>query len=184
MTRILTPFPVREIRERQMASEKLNMDNWVKDHDGMTLAQAFGIRKGEVKFKRLDAKLPVASTQATVQENLPVGDVNPPTAAEEHDNYELAKKMAAAQPFNWTGAQMTALNNIVMAESGWNQRAENPSSGAYGIPQALPGSKMASAGKDWQTDPRTQIAWMLEYIRSRYGTPVAAWQFHLGHGWY
>jgi resuscitation-promoting factor RpfB len=169
-----------------MASGKLDMENWVKDHDGMTLAQAFGIRKGKVKFRKLDAKLPVASTKAAqaTGEDLPQGDTNPPSAADEHDNYELAKKMAAEQPYNWTGAQFAALNNVVMAESGWNQKAENPSSGAYGIPQALPGSKMASAGKDWETDPRTQIKWMLEYIRSRYGTPSVAWAHEQAVHWY
>lgn len=167
-----------------MANSKLDMKDWTVAHNGMSLAQAFGLDKGTVSFPKLGAKLPVASTAATQWQNLPTGDVNPPSSKEEHDNYELAKQMAAAQPYNWTGIQFDDINNIVMAESGWNQEAENPSSGAYGIPQALPGSKMASAGKDWQHDPRTQIAWMLEYIRSRYGTPQAAWQFHLANGWY
>jgi hypothetical protein len=160
-----------------------NMDDWTIAQEKITLAQAFGISKGTIDFPKLKAQLPPVVSQSKSSQNAPTSDSSAPTAADEHQNYLLAQKMAAQQPFNWTGDQFTALNNIVMAESGWNTQAENPS-GAYGIPQALPGSKMASAGKDWQSDARTQIAWMLEYIRSRYGTPVAAWQFHLANGWY
>ena len=69
-------------------------------------------------------------------------------------------------------------------ESGWSYDAENPTSGAYGIPQALPGSKMASAGADWQTDPATQIRWGLGYIKAIYGTPCGAWAFEEANGYY
>jgi hypothetical protein len=69
-------------------------------------------------------------------------------------------------------------------ESGWNPSAENPSSGAFGIPQALPGSKMASAGADWATNPATQIRWGLSYIQSVYGTPCGAWSHEESAGWY
>jgi len=68
-------------------------------------------------------------------------------------------------------------------ESGWVYDAEN-ASGAYGIPQALPGSKMASAGADWQTNPATQIKWGLGYIKSIYGTPCGAWAFEEANGYY
>ena len=68
-------------------------------------------------------------------------------------------------------------------ESGWIYDAEN-ASGAYGIPQALPGSKMASAGPDWQTNPATQIAWGLGYIKEIYGTPCGAWAFEEANGYY
>lgn len=73
------------------------------------------------------------------------------------------------------GTQMLALKNLWMGESGWNYKAENPSSGAYGIPQALPASKMGSAGSDWRTNPATQIKWGLTYIKERYGKPSTAW---------
>ena len=69
-------------------------------------------------------------------------------------------------------------------ESGWNIYASNPSSGAYGIPQALPGSKMASAGPDWQGDAATQIRWGLSYIQGTYGSPCAAWSHEEADGWY
>jgi hypothetical protein len=77
----------------------------------------------------------------------------------------------------------SCLNNIWTRESGWVYNAENPS-GAYGIPQALPGSKMASAGSDWLTNPATQIKWGLGYIKSTYGDPCSAWAFWQGHNYY
>jgi hypothetical protein len=76
------------------------------------------------------------------------------------------------------------LQNLWNRESGWRYDAENPGSGAFGIPQALPGSKMASAGADWQTNPRTQIIWGLGYIKNVYGTPCNAWSFELHNGYY
>jgi hypothetical protein len=79
--------------------------------------------------------------------------------------------------------QFGCLDNIYTRESGWRYNAEN-ASGAYGIPQALPGSKMASAGADWQTNPATQIKWGLGYIKSMYGTPCGAWSFWQAHGYY
>jgi hypothetical protein len=75
------------------------------------------------------------------------------------------------------------LYNLWQRESGWVYDAENPS-GAYGIPQALPGLKMASAGPDWQTDPATQIQWGLGYIKEQYGNPCNAWDFEEANGYY
>jgi murein DD-endopeptidase MepM/ murein hydrolase activator NlpD len=80
--------------------------------------------------------------------------------------------------------QWPALESLWNKESGWNHRADNPSSSAYGIPQALPGSKMSSAGGDWRTNPATQIKWGLDYIAGRYGTPRAAWAHSQATGWY
>lgn len=80
--------------------------------------------------------------------------------------------------------EMSCLSPLWEHESGWNEYASNPGSGAYGIPQALPGSKMASAGDDWQTNPATQIAWGLSYIADRYGTPCGAWQHFQANNWY
>ncbi len=94
----------------------------------------------------------------------------------------IAYKMMPSFGFN-PATQFGCLNDIWERESGWRYNAEN-ASGAYGIPQALPGSKMASAGPDWLTNPATQIKWGLGYIQSRYGTPCNAWAFWQGHGWY
>jgi hypothetical protein len=86
--------------------------------------------------------------------------------------------------FGWSpGTYFSCLNNIYTRESGWRYNAEN-ASGAYGIPQALPGDKMATAGSDWMTNPATQIKWGLGYIQSRYGDPCSAWSFWEAHGYY
>lgn len=83
-----------------------------------------------------------------------------------------------------SAAQYNAFSKIVEHESGWNVTATNSSSGAYGLVQALPGSKMASAGSDWKTNAKTQIKWGLDYMNSRYGSPTAAWAFWQANGWY
>ncbi len=86
--------------------------------------------------------------------------------------------------FGFATSQMSSLIPMWNKESEWNATAENTGSGAYGIPQALPGSKMASAGSDWRTNPATQIKWGLGYIKSVYGSPAAAWSFWQNNGWY
>jgi len=83
----------------------------------------------------------------------------------------------------WSGSQFGCLVNLWNRESGWRVNAANPS-GAYGIPQALPGSKMASAGSDWRTSAETQIKWGLGYIEDRYGSPCGAWAHSQSHNWY
>lgn len=81
-------------------------------------------------------------------------------------------------------SQFGCVDNIWSQESRWNVHADNPYSSAYGIPQALPGSKMSSAGPDWQNNAETQIRWGLGYIKNRYGSACAAWSFKQSHGWY
>lgn len=85
--------------------------------------------------------------------------------------------------FGFATSEWSCLNPLWERESGWRWNAAN-ASGAYGIPQALPGSKMATAGADWQTNPATQIKWGLGYIQSRYGTPCSAWSHEQSFGWY
>lgn len=80
--------------------------------------------------------------------------------------------------------QFDCLDRLWYRESRWRWNAENKSSGAYGIPQALPGSKMASAGDDWRVNPLTQVKWGLRYIDNRYGTPCAALVHSNAEGWY
>jgi hypothetical protein len=89
----------------------------------------------------------------------------------------IARDIVAADQFQ-------CFSNIVDHESGWDHTATNPSSGAYGLMQALPGSKMASAGDDWQTNPATQIRWGENYMNERYGSPCGAWHFWLANNWY
>ena len=86
--------------------------------------------------------------------------------------------------YGLSSSEFDCLDNIWSQESGWNIHADNPSSSAYGIPQALPGSKMSSAGPDWENNPETQIRWGLGYIQSRYGSACEAWSYKQGAGWY
>ncbi|MEV7394351.1 phage tail tape measure protein [Streptomyces sp. NPDC091215] len=99
-------------------------------------------------------------------------------------NQKIGQTLAAAR--GWSGPQWAALKNLWNGESGWNERALNKSSGAYGIPQALPASKMASAGGDWKTNAGTQIKWGLGYIADRYGNPLNAYSTWLSRSphWY
>jgi hypothetical protein len=84
----------------------------------------------------------------------------------------------------WDLTEFSCLVALWNRESNWNVYSMNSSSGAYGIPQALPGEKMASAGADWATNPATQITWGIGYIVDRYATPCGAWAHSEERGWY
>ncbi|MEU5341406.1 MULTISPECIES: transglycosylase SLT domain-containing protein [unclassified Streptomyces] len=101
-----------------------------------------------------------------------------PTKASSTSAKEIARKMIP------NDSQYKAFSKIVEHESGWKVTATNSSSGAYGLVQALPASKMASAGSDWKTNPKTQIKWGLDYMNDRYGSPTGAWNFWQANGWY
>jgi hypothetical protein len=88
------------------------------------------------------------------------------------------------QTYGWDAEQFACLEPLWNAESGWNHKAHNRSSGAFGIPQSLPAGKMASAGSDWRTNPETQIKWGLNYIQKRYQTPCGAWNHFKKRNWY
>ncbi|SNX88287.1 transglycosylase-like protein with SLT domain [Streptomyces sp. TLI_55] len=98
-------------------------------------------------------------------------------------SYSVAQIQAMAAQLVPSG-QFQCFSNIVDHESSWNYRAVNASSGAYGLFQALPGSKMSSVGADWQTNPATQIKWGLNYMNSVYGSPCQAWTFWQANHWY
>jgi hypothetical protein len=115
-------------------------------------------------------------SESSGSSSYPTGPANP-TGAQ-----AIARDMLAAR--GWGADQFGCLVSLWDRESGWNVYAQNPSSGAYGIPQALPGSKMGSAGSDWQTNAATQIAWGLGYIADRYGSPCGAWSHSESAGWY
>ena len=106
-----------------------------------------------------------------------LASVNTPDGAR-----SVAESMMASS-YGWGSDQFQCLDSLWSKESGWNYQAYNPS-GATGIPQALPGSKMASAGTDWATDAATQIRWGLGYIAASYGTPCAAWGHSESYNWY
>ncbi|GAA5177356.1 hypothetical protein GCM10023322_01860 [Rugosimonospora acidiphila] len=117
-----------------------------------------------------------ATTKATTKAATPAG------CGDYSGNQLIACQLLPS--FGFSTSEMPALVQMWDRESGWNPTAENPSSGAYGIPQALPGDKMASVASDWQTDAATQIKWGLGYIKDQYGTPSDAWAFWQANGWY
>lgn len=124
-------------------------------------------------------------TQSTPQEDTPQasrsGERSIPIPVSEVKKYAYEQ---IVNKYKWDESEFTCVENLWERESNWKHTAENPSSGAYGIPQSLPGNKMASAGSDWRTNPRTQIDWGLEYIEGRYTTPCGAWAHSERRGWY
>jgi len=109
---------------------------------------------------------------------------NAPTAGVPDPGSAKAIAYAMLKDRGWGDAEYSCLVSLWNKESGWNVNAHNASSGAHGIPQALPGNKMASVGADWMTSAKTQITWGLGYISGRYGTPCGAWASSEARGWY
>ncbi|GAA1965226.1 lytic transglycosylase domain-containing protein [Microbacterium deminutum] len=118
----------------------------------------------------------VAPARSTPRWSPPFVAPNPGTAQ------AIAYDMVKAR--GWGDDEFACLVSLWNRESGWRVNAYNAGSGAYGIPQALPGSKMGSAGADWATNPATQITWGLGYVTGRYGTPCGAWSHSQSTGWY
>ncbi len=129
------------------------------------------------------AKAAAAAETAKAAAATPPAPSRPSAPTDPSGAQAIARDLMLAQ-YGWGGDQFGCLVSLWNRESGWNVNAYNSSSGATGIPQALPGSKMASAGADWQTNPATQITWGLGYIAGRYGTPCGAWDHSESAGWY
>lgn len=128
---------------------------------------------------------PATSTSTTPPTPQPVQHVHPVRVAQDTSPRASRTYARTALAARGLGArQFACLHALWTRESHWNHKAHNKSSGAYGIPQALPAGKMRSAGHDWRTNPRTQIRWGLRYISKRYGTPCKARAHQLRKGWY
>ncbi|MDT4912460.1 MAG: resuscitation-promoting factor RpfB [Pseudonocardiales bacterium] len=141
---------------------------------GQTKLRSVVVAKPTPRVLRVGTKRVVtATTAAAAAPSAPAPD--PGTAK------AIARQLLTAR--GWDSAQYDCLVTLWNHESGWRVHASNPS-GAYGIPQALPGSKMGSAGPDWQNNAETQIKWGLGYIASRYNTPCGAWSSWQSNGWY
>ena len=128
-----------------------------------------------------------AATQSTATQNAATAQPTPSATASaapvaSGSPQQIARAMLAS--FGWSSSQFSCLDPLWAHESGWSVTAYNAGSGAYGIPQALPGSRMAGAGPDWQTNAATQIRWGLEYIKGTYGSPCGAWDHEQATGWY
>lgn len=131
--------------------------------------------------ERLAAERQAAKREAVQRQAAKTAPAQAP-AAPSGSPQQIAMSMLAQ--FGWPSSQFSCLESLWQRESSWNPLATNPYSGAYGIPQALPASKMASAGSDWATNPATQIRWGLGYIKATYGSPCGAWSHELADGSY
>ena len=149
---------------------------WVSgDTQHLTVAGHYKVRITRSGYKVTVVKTPASTTVAALA-GAPAAGVPDPGSAK-----AIAKKILDSK--GWGSDQYNCLVALWDRESHWNVYAANPS-GAYGIPQALPGSKMATAGPDWQSNPKTQILWGLGYIQGRYSTPCGAWAHSQSSGWY
>lgn len=132
------------------------------------------------------AEPPAAAATASVATQQPAKaatKATAPTVSNSGDPRAIGQELAAQR--GWTGSEWTCLLNLWNKESQWRASAYNPAGPAYGIPQAVPGSKMASAGSDWETNPATQIKWGMQYIASgAYRTPCGAWSHSQQYNWY
>jgi hypothetical protein len=146
--------------------------------------QAAAAAAARAAAARQAAQAAQAAQQAAASASPPAATADPappPVAVAPGSAEQIAMSMLGS--YGWASSQFSCLNELWSRESGWRTTAENPS-GAYGIPQALPGSKMASAGPDWQTSATTQIRWGLGYIKGQYGSPCGAWSHEEAAGWY
>jgi hypothetical protein len=142
-------------------------------------AKAAAAKAGALKSAEQAAAARKAAAQRTQQaQPARQAAVTTPSGSPE----QIAGQMLSQ--FGWSSSQFSCLQPLWERESGWSLTAENPTSGAYGIPQALPAAQMSSAGADWQTDAATQIRWGLTYIQGRYGSPCGAWAHEESDGWY
>ena len=145
-------------------------------------ARAAAAARAAAKAAAARAAAARAAAARQAQSSAAAAPAAPPAAQPQGSPQQIAQGMLGS--FGWSSSQFSCLQPLWNAESGWNVSASNPSSGAYGIPQALPASKMASACPDYLTNPATQIRWGLQYIRSVYGSPCGAWSHEQAYGWY
>lgn len=146
-------------------------------------AQVAAMSQARTSVTDGDIMRQLANTAERIAQNLAAGPAVPaPASVQPGSNRALGYRLMIE--FGWPASEWPALDALWHRESGWNQYAENRSSGAYGIPQSLPATKMAAVGPDWKTNPETQIRWGLAYIGARYGSPRAAWAHSEKVGWY
>ncbi|KPI25702.1 aggregation-promoting factor C-terminal-like domain-containing protein [Streptomyces sp. NPDC054950] len=141
--------------------------------------QKAALAKAKAAQEAKDKAAEAAKTKATTE----VASTSSAGSFPQQASYTVAEVQAIARQMVPSG-QFQCFSNIVDHESTWNYQAVNPSSGAYGLVQAYPGSKMSSAGADWRTNPATQIKWGLNYMNDRYGSPCDAWDYWLANGSY
>jgi len=151
----------------------------VQARDAIAQRQAARQRAAELAAKKATATAAAAATATQAPATQAAAATTPAASGSPQ---QIARAMLGS--FGWSASQFSCLDPLWEHESGWSVTAYNAGSGAYGIPQALPGSRMASAGPDWQTSAATQIKWGLEYIKDTYGSPCGAWAHEEATGWY
>jgi hypothetical protein len=157
--------------QAKLRAEKAAKEAAARAKEAERAAAARKKEREEAKQKAAEEK---AAKEAAEQAEKPFAGPVPASCNEFSGNRRTGCAMMVQAGFGMD--QFPCLNKLWTKESGWNHKARNPSSGAYGIPQSYPGNKMASSGADWQTNPQTQIKWGLGYIDGRYGSPCRAWQ--------
>ncbi|WP_241843172.1 hypothetical protein [Agromyces albus] len=150
--------------------QTLPIDSLV-DLTAQTRAEIEKAAAAAAEYDRVRAEEAAAAAQALAAGNTP-------------DGARATARSLAAAKYGWGDAQFQCLDQLWQKESGWSYTAYNASSGATGIPQSLPGSKMATAGADWETNATTQVTWGLDYIARGYGTPCSAWSHSQSVNWY
>ncbi|ANG86336.1 lytic transglycosylase domain-containing protein [Microbacterium aurantiacum] len=167
------------VRTDLEAAQKAEAERLAAEAEAQRIAEeeAAAAAAAEAEAEAAEAAASTGSSSASAAPSRPAGVYTPAGDAQ-----SIAYGMLGG--YGWGDDQFGCLVELWNKESGWNSQAYNASSGAYGIPQALPGSKMASAGADWETNAATQISWGLGYIAGRYGSPCGAWQHSQSVGWY
>ncbi|ODT11849.1 MAG: 16S rRNA pseudouridylate synthase [Microbacterium sp. SCN 70-18] len=163
------------VRTDLEAAQKAEAERLAAEAEAQRIAEEEAAAAAEAEAA--EAATSTGSSSASAAPSRPAGVYTPAGDAQ-----SIAYGMLGG--YGWGDDQFGCLVELWNKESGWNSQAYNASSGAYGIPQALPGSKMASAGADWETNAATQISWGLGYIAGRYGSPCGAWQHSQSVGWY
>ena len=158
---------VKEKEEKRIAEEKAK-------------AEAEQKAKEEAEAKKKAEELRIAQSKQVTSR----GGTSVRAATGTKAEYQAYAKNLCINTYGWTENDFNCLVKLWERESNWNPNAHNKSSGAHGICQALPASKMASEGSDYMTNYKTQIRWGLKYIKNRYGTPANAWAHSQQKGWY
>jgi len=171
-TTLLADIPAGQQVQQASLTEQVQAQSDAADASARQTAE----QAARVQAAKDAAKKKAAEIQAAKEKLLKASQGDPDATFSVQATYTVAQVQAMAKQIVGSG-QYACFSNIVSHESGWDYTATNAGSGAYGLVQALPGSKMASAGADWRTNPATQIKWGLNYMNSRYGSPCDAWSF-------
>jgi hypothetical protein len=176
-----------EIAHEAAGASRLPVESQVADQLARPAAEAesqqgnAALAQHAFQLRLIQARAAIARRQAARKRAAELA-ASKAVPAESGSPRQIAQAMLGS--FGWSSSQFSCLDPLWEHESRWSVTAANPGSGAFGIPQALPGSRMVSAGPDWQTSAATQITWGLRYIRGTYGSPCAAWSHEQAAGWY